>query len=157
LDGGGTGPEEETVEDLYDLQRFVAAQDAGGTYRQALTELRQGSKRSHWMWFVFPQVAGLGQSPTSRKYAIATLAEAVAYLQHPVLGPRLLESTAAVAGVEGRTASDIFGGIDARKLRSSMTLFHRAAPHEPLFRGVLDHYFDGLPDPVTEQLLEPGS
>jgi len=142
--------------DPFDLERFVTAQDAGGTYRQALAELRQGSKRGHWMWFVFPQVAGLGQSPTSRRYAIATLAEAVAYLQHPVLGPRLLESTAAVAAVEGRTASDILGGIDAKKLRSSMTLFRRADPYEPRFQGVLDRYFDGLPDPATEQLLAPG-
>ena len=145
------------MEDLYDLQRFVEAQNVGGTYDQALAELRQGSKRSHWMWFVFPQLAGLGQSATSRKYAIATLAEAAAYLQHPVVGPRLLDCAAAVAGVEGRSAEDIFGGIDARKLHSCMTLFHRAAPHEPLFQRVLDQYFGGLPDRVTEQLLEPGS
>jgi uncharacterized protein (DUF1810 family) len=157
LDGGGNRPEEEPVEDLYDLQRFVTAQDAGGTYDQALAELRQGSKRGHWMWFVFPQLAGLGQSATSRKYAIASLAEAVAYLQHPVLGPRLLACAAAVAAVEGRSAEDIFGGIDARKLHSSMTLFFRAAPHEPLFQRVLEQYFGGLPDRVTEQLLEPGS
>jgi len=145
------------MEDVYDLQRFVEAQNVGGTYDQALAELRQGSKRSHWMWFVFPQLAGLGQSATSRKYAIATLAEAAAYLQHPVVGPRLLDCAAAVAGVEGRSAEDIFGGIDARKLHSCMTLFHRAAPHEPLFQRVLDQYFGGLPDRVTEQLLEPGS
>jgi uncharacterized protein (DUF1810 family) len=145
------------MEDLYDLQRFVDAQDGGGTYAQALAELRQGYKRSHWMWFVFPQLAGLGRSATSRKYAIATLAEAAAYLRHPVLGPRLLDCTAAVAAVEGQSAEDIFGGIDARKLHSCMTLFHRAAPHEPLFQRVLEQYFGGLPDQVTEQLLEPGS
>ena len=145
------------MEDLYDLQRFVDAQDEGGTYVQALAELRQGSKRGHWMWFVFPQLAGLGQSATSRKYAIATLAEAAAYLRHPVLGPRLLDCTAAVAAAEGQSAEDIFGGIDARKLHSCMTLFHRAAPHETLFQRVLEQYFGGLPDQVTEQLLEPGS
>lgn len=146
--------EQASVDDPYRLERFVAAQDAGGTYERALAELRGGSKRSHWMWFVFPQVAGLGQSPTSRTYAISSLAEAQAYLQHPVLGPRLKESAGVVAGLQGLTAGGIFGGIDARKLQSSMTLFLRADPQESVFGQVLSKYFEGLPDPVTEQLLE---
>ena len=142
------------MEDPFDLERFVLAQDAGGTYRQALEELRNGLKQSHWMWFVFPQVAGLGQSPTSRKYAITSLAEAEAYLRHPLLGPRLVESANAVAAHTGLSAVRIFGGIDAQKLRSSMTLFLRAAPKEPAFQEVLDRYFDGSPDPTTDRLLE---
>ena len=137
----------------YDLERFVTAQDAGGTYRQALEELREGSKRSHWMWFVFPQLAGLGHSPTARKYAVASLDEAKAYLRHPVLGPRLIESARAVTGVQGRTAGEIFGGIDERKLHSSMTLFLRADPQEPVFQEVLAQYFEGRPDAATDQLL----
>jgi len=106
------------------------------------------------MWFVFPQLAGLGRSETARKYAISSLAEARAYCRHGVLGPRLREAAAAVAELQGRSAVQIFGGIDTRKLHSSMTLFRRAAPGEPVFRDVLDRYFDGLPDPATEQLLE---
>ncbi|MCB5274535.1 hypothetical protein BJG92_02071 [Arthrobacter sp. SO5] len=141
------------MDHTYDLERFVTAQDDGGTYRQALAELRDGSKRSHWMWFVFPQLAGLGQSPTAQKYAVATLAEAKAYLQHPVLGPRLIECARTVAGIQGRTAREIFGSIDERKLHSSMTLFLRADPHEPAFRKVLAQYFEDLPDAVTDQLL----
>jgi uncharacterized protein (DUF1810 family) len=123
-------------EDPYDLERFVIAQDAGGTYGHALAELRSGMKRSHWMWFVFPQLAGLGHSETARKYAISSL-----------------EVAAAVASLEGRSAVQIFGGIDARKLHSSMTLFRLAAPGESVFRDVLDRYFDGLEDPGTGQLL----
>jgi uncharacterized protein (DUF1810 family) len=103
------------------------------------------------MWFVFPQIAGLGRSPAARMYAISGLAEAKAYLTHPVLGPRLVECAALVAGLSGRTAEQIFGGIDALKLRSSMTLFLRAAPDEPVFRQVLDQYFGGKPDPATDQ------
>ena len=137
----------------YDLQRFVAAQDAGRTYDQATAELRRGRKTSHWMWFVFPQITGLGQSPVSRMYAISGLAEAKAYLAHPVLGPRLVECAAILGGLSGRTAEQIFGGIDALKLRSSMTLFLRAAPDEPVFRQVLDQYFGGEPDPATEQRI----
>jgi uncharacterized protein (DUF1810 family) len=137
----------------YDLQRFVAAQDAGRTYDQATAELRRGRKTSHWMWFVFPQITGLGQSPVSRMYAISGLAEAKAYLAHPVLGPRLVECAAILGGLSGRTAEQIFGGIDALKLRSSMTLFLRAAPDEPVFRQVLDQYFGGKPDPATEQRI----
>jgi uncharacterized protein (DUF1810 family) len=142
------------MEEHFDLERFVLAQDAGGTYHRALEELRNGFKQSHWMWFVFPQVAGLGQSPTSRKYAITSLAEAEAYLRHPVLGPRLVESAGAVAAHAGLSAARIFGGTDAQKLRSSMTLFLRAAPEEPVFQEVLDRFFDGNPDPATDRLLE---
>jgi uncharacterized protein (DUF1810 family) len=139
--------------DPYDLDRFVAAQDAGDTFHAAVAELRDGRKRSHWMWFVFPQIAGLGQSATSRRYAISSLDEARAYLDHPVLGPRLREATQVVAGLTGPTAEAVFGGIDAVKLRSSMTLFHRAAPDDPLFTRVLATYFDGVADPATDRLL----
>jgi uncharacterized protein (DUF1810 family) len=142
------------VDDSFDLDRFVAAQEAGGTYQRALDELRAGFKSSHWMWFVFPQIAGLGQSPTSRRFAISSLAEAAAYLRHPVLGPRLREAAAVVAGIKGRSADQIFGSIDAMKLRSSMTLFRRAAPEEPVFGQVLKRYFDGIPDHATDALVE---
>lgn len=135
--------------DRYRLDRFVAAQDQSGTYDRALAELRDGHKRSHWMWFVFPQIAGLGQSATSREYAISSLAEAVAYLEHPVLGARLRECAEAVAANRGHTAAQIFGGIDAQKLRSSMTLFARAAPDEDVFGRVLERFFDGQPDAAT--------
>jgi uncharacterized protein (DUF1810 family) len=137
--------------DPYDLQRFVAAQDAGGTYERAVAELRAGRKTSHWIWFVFPQIAGLGYSPTSRRYAITSLEEARAYLAHPVLGPRLVECARILTGVPGRTAEQIFGEVDALKLRSSMTLFMRAAPGEAVFRQVLDWYFGGVPDSATDQ------
>ena len=128
-----------------------------GAYQAAVGELRAGHKRSHWMWFVFPQIAGLGQSPTSKRFAISSLDEARAYLAHPVLGPRLLECTRVVAELQGRTAPDIFGGIDAIKLRSSMTLFARADPDNPLFCRVLDAYFGGVADEATERLLGAGS
>ena len=141
------------TEDPYDLQRFVAAQDAGGTYDRAVAELRGGRKTSHWMWFVFPQIAGLGFSPTSRTYAITSLEEARAYLKHPILGPRLTESVAILADLAGRSAEQIFGDLDAQKLRSSITLFMHAAPGEPVFRQVLEQYFDGIPDPATEQRI----
>lgn len=137
----------------YRLERFVEAQD--GLYARALGELRGGRKTGHWMWFVFPQLAGLGQSPTSQYYAITSLAEASAYLRHPVLGPRLRECAAVVAAIEGRTADQIFGGIDAIKLRSSMTLFHLAAPDEAEFRDVLDRYFGGELDAATVELTRP--
>ena len=140
-------------DDQYNLERFVAAQDAGGTYEQAIAELRQGRKTSHWMCFVFPQIAGLGHSPTSRLYAISSLAEARAYLAHPVLGPRLAECAEIVCGIEGRSAAQIFGGIDAQKLRSSATLFALADPATQVFQRVLDQYFDGVPDPATEELI----
>src|SRR5579859_1563511 len=141
------------VNDPYDLERFVTAQDAGGTYDRAIGELRRGHKTSHWMWFVFPQIAGLGQSQMSRTYAISSLEEAIAYLQHPVLGQRLIECTGVVAVAQARTAEQIFGGIDTQKLHSSMTLFLRAEPNETLFRQVLDRYFDGIVDSVTDQRL----
>jgi uncharacterized protein (DUF1810 family) len=141
------------TEDPYDLQRFVSAQDAGGTYDRAVAELRGGRKTSHWMWFVFPQIAGLGSSPTSRTYAITSRQEARAYLAHPVLGARLTECAAILANLEGRSAEQIFGDLDAQKLRSSITLFMHAAPGEPVFRQVLDQYFGGIPDPATEQRI----
>jgi uncharacterized protein (DUF1810 family) len=139
--------------DSHDLQRFVAAQDAGGTYEQAAAELRGGRKTSHWMWFVFPQIAGLGYSPMSRTYAITSLEEARAYLAHPVLGPRLIDCATILVSLPGRTAEQIFGEVDALKLCSSMTLFMRAAPGEPVFSQVLDQYFGGIPDSATEQRI----
>ena len=141
------------MDDPHRLQRFVDAQDAGGTYRHALAELRAGRKTSHWMWFVFPQIAGLGGSGTSRTYAISGLAEAQAYLAHPVLGPRLLECARAVAGLEGTTARRVLGEPDATKLRSSMTLFARADPDEPVFRDVLDRWYGGVEDEATTSRL----
>jgi uncharacterized protein (DUF1810 family) len=139
--------------DPYNLQRFVAAQDAGGTYDRAIAELRGGRKTSHWMWFVFPQIAGLGYSPTSRTYAITSLEEARAYLAHPVLGARLIECASILAELPGRTAEQVFGDVDAMKLHSSATLFMHAAPGEPVFRQVLDQYFGGIPDSATEERL----
>jgi len=141
--------------DPYRLERFVAAQDAGGTYDRAVAELRAGRKVSHWMWFVFPQIAGLGRSATAREFAISSLGEARAYLRHPVLGPRLRESARVLTEVAGRSAAQIFGSLDAQKLRSSMTLFLRADPDGPagaLFAQVLSQYFDGQPDPATDRL-----
>lgn len=137
----------------FDLERFVAAQDEGGIYERALTELRAGSKRSHWMWFVFPQIAGLGRSPIAQRYAIESLEEAAAYAAHPVLGPRLRECCDALLALpEGGSAEQVLGGIDALKLRSSMTLFAHAAS-EPLFREVLNRYYGGAADPETERRL----
>lgn len=141
------------MDDPYNIDRFLTAQNEGGTYDQALAELQGGSKRGHWMWFVFPQIAGLGQSATSRRYAISSLDEARAYLRHPVLGPRLIECADAVAGLKNRTAGQIFGGIDAQKLHSSGTLFLRAAPGEPVFKQILYQYFEGQPDAATDELL----
>jgi uncharacterized protein (DUF1810 family) len=142
-----------TTDDPYDLSRFLAAQDAGGSYDRAADELRRGHKTSHWMWFVFPQIAGLGHSPAARMYAITSLDEARAYLAHPVLGPRLTECATIVNGIPGRSAEQIFGAIDALKLRSSMTLFMHAAPGEQVFQQLLDQYFGGVPDPATEQRI----
>lgn len=139
--------------DSDDLERFVVAQDAGGTYSRAVAELRRGHKTSHWMWFVFPQIAGLGQSPTSRRFAISSLSEARAYLRHPVLGPRLIECAGILARRTDRSARQVFGDIDARKLHSSMTLFARAAPEEAVFTQVLEQHFEGMPDPATDQRL----
>jgi uncharacterized protein (DUF1810 family) len=144
------------MDDPHRLHRFVAAQDAAGTYDQAVSELREGRKLSHWMWFVFPQIAGLGQSPTSRTYAISSLDEARAYLAHPVLGRRLRECSRILAEQRGRSAQDIFGGIDAIKLRSSMTLFARADPADEVFGRVIDAYFGGVADEATERLLGLG-
>ncbi len=144
------------TDDPFDLSRFVSAQDRGGAYAQAIAELRAGRKRGHWMWFVFPQVAGLGKSPTSRLYAVSGLPEARAYLAHPVLGPRLTECARAVDELTARDATSVLGSIDAVKLRSSMTLFQRAAEKPDtanLFAHVLDHYFDGRPDDATLGIL----
>jgi uncharacterized protein (DUF1810 family) len=144
------------ITDFFDLERFVIAQDAGGTYARALEELRQGRKASHWMWFVFPQVEGLGHSATARKFAISSLDEARIYLEHEVLGPRLRECVDVVAQLSGRTAEQIFGATDALKLRSSMTLFARAAPDEPRFMRIVDLYFGGIADAATDKRLTPG-
>jgi uncharacterized protein (DUF1810 family) len=145
------------MNDPFVLTRFVLAQDEGRTYERAVAELRAGRKRrSHWMWFIFPQIAGLGHSSMSRTYAISWLAEARAYVEHPVLGARLLQCARILAGLTGRTALDIFGPTDAMKLRSSMTLFARAAPDSAPFREVLNIYFEGKGDPATERRLAPG-
>jgi uncharacterized protein (DUF1810 family) len=141
------------MEDLYELARFVSAQDEHGGYEQAIAELGRGTKTGHWMWYVFPQIAGLGFSAMSQRYAITSIDEARAYLRHEVLGPRLRECAAVVAATRGRTAEQIFGSIDAVKLRSSMTLFLRADPDEPVFQLVLDEFFDGGPDPATDRRL----
>lgn len=135
------------VSDPFDLQRFVDAQ--AQTYDQALAELRAGRKRTHWMWFVFPQIAGLGRSGMARRFAIGDLTEAKAYLSHPVLGRRLVECARALTALDSEDAVEVFGPIDAMKLRSSMTLFARAAPDEPAFREVLVHYFGGREDEGT--------
>jgi uncharacterized protein (DUF1810 family) len=135
------------------LQRFIAAQDSGGTYERALAELRAGRKTSHWMWFVFPQRAGLGQSEMSRRYAIVSTEEARAYLDHPVLGPRLIECAQALLQHEDSSAVEILGEIDAAKLRSSMTLFDAVAPEQPVFRQVLERYFEGEADAATMRWL----
>ena len=141
------------MNDRYDLERFVAAQNSGGIYDQAVAELQVGNKSGHWMWFVFPQLAGLGHSDTSRRYAISSLEEAREYLDHPVLGPRLLECAQVLSNHKDSTAEDILGSVDARKLCSSMTLFLRAAPGETVFKTVLAQCFDGQPDPATDDLL----
>src|SRR4051812_13888758 len=134
-----------------DLERFVDAQEP--LIERVLEELRRGRKESHWMWFVFPQIAGLGRSETSRRYAISSLEEARAYLAHPVLSDRLGRCTRTLLAAKAKTAEEIFGSVDARKLQSSMTLFHRADRDEPLFRDVLDRWFNGEPDTATDRLL----
>lgn len=140
------------------LERFVRAQDSGDTYAAALSELRGGRKRTHWMWFVFPQLAGLGRSPTARHHAIRGLDEARAYLAHPVLGPRLRECAQAVAELPASDAEQVFGPVDGQKLHSSMTLYALADPGEPSFRSVLARYFEGAADPATLRLLgKPGA
>ena len=137
--------------DPHDLERFVRAQE--GDYGRALAEVRGGRKRSHWMWYVFPQIDGLGFSPTARRYAIKSAAEASAYLAHPVLGPRLVTCTEAVLGVEGRSAFEIFGSPDDMKLRSCATLFARVSPAGSVFERLLDKFFRGEPDAKTLRLL----
>jgi uncharacterized protein (DUF1810 family) len=136
------------MEDPYRLERFVAAQD-DGSYRDAVAELRAGRKTSHWMWFIFPQVAGLGRSAVAQHFAISSEDEAQAYLRHPVLGPRLRECAQILAGLDGKSADQILGSVDAMKLRSSMTLFMTVTPDEPVFREVLDKYFGGAADQLT--------
>ncbi len=137
--------------DRYTLQRFVAAQDR--VYDTVLAELRAGAKRSHWIWFVFPQLQGLGRSATAVRYGMSSLDEARAYLAHPVLGPRLRECARLVARIDGRSADDIFGWPDNLKVRSSMTLFARATDENAEFRAVLDKFYDGEDDPATIELL----
>lgn len=142
--GGGPGA---------DLERFVQAQDAGGAFDRALRELASGRKVSHWMWFVFPQVQGLGASEMSRRYAISGLAEARAYLAHPVLGPRLERCARVLLGLGAVDAELLLGATDALKLRSSMTLFALAAGGPSPYGDVLGRYFDGHPDELTARLL----
>jgi uncharacterized protein (DUF1810 family) len=133
--------------DRFDLQRFLDAQ--ASVYETAQAELRAGQKRSHWIWFIFPQISGLGSSPTSRRYAIASRQEAAAYLAHPVLGARLKDCTRLVNAVQGRTAYQIFGNPDCMKFQSCMTLFAEIAPDEAVFREALTKYYDGAPDQAT--------
>jgi uncharacterized protein (DUF1810 family) len=139
--------------DPYDLDRFRSAQDAHDAYADALAELRRGRKTTHWMWFVFPQIAGLGRSSTAVYFAIRSLEEARAYLADPVLGARLREAAQAAADAPAESAEALLGGIDATKLRSSMTLFAHAAPEEPVFRTVLDRWFAGEEDDATRSRL----
>jgi uncharacterized protein (DUF1810 family) len=135
----------------HDVSRFVEAQ--AGAYAGALRELRAGRKTGHWIWYVFPQFAGLGRSELSRYYGIASIEEARAYLAHPVLGARLRECAAALLEHRDRSAEAILGSLDAAKVRSSMTLFHLADPEEPLFGSVLDRFYGGAADPLTVELL----
>lgn len=144
-------PDVRRREGLNDLKRFVDAQER--VYPEARAELATGRKRSHWMWFIFPQLRGLGHSPTSREFGIASLEEARAYLAHPLLGARLLECTQLVAAVEGRTAREIFGSPDDLKFRSCMTLFADASDHDEMFESALRKYYGGERDPRTLELL----
>ena len=137
--------------DPFNLQRFVDAQ--AQVIVDVLAELRDGRKRSHWMWFIFPQIAGLGSSPTAQHYAISSRKEAEAYFEHPLLGPRLRQCTELVNQVPNRTIEEIFGYPDNLKFRSSMTLFANVAPSEHTFRAALDKYFSGQPDSATLALL----
>jgi uncharacterized protein (DUF1810 family) len=137
------------VTDPFDLQRFVSAQDEHGTYPRALRELRAAEKQSHWMWFIFPQIAGLGRSSMAQRFAISGLAEAQAYLAHAILGPRLIECARTLVELSGGHAVNVLGPVDAQKLHSSMTLFARAAPGEAVFRKVLEKYFAGEDDAAT--------
>ena len=137
--------------DPYDLSRFLEAQ--AGCYARALAELAAGEKMSHWMWFIFPQLQGLGSSPMARRYAISGPEEARAYLDHPTLGARLHECVRRVLAIEGRTAHEIFGSPDDLKLRSCLTLFASASPGDRVFGEALEKYFGGEPDPLTVRLL----
>ena len=139
------------MRDPYDLQRFVDAQNP--VYDRVRAELQEGRKRSHWMWFIFPQIAGLGSSPLARRFAISSLSEAAAFLEHPILGPRLAECTKLVNHVEGRTIEQIFGYPDDLKFRSSMTLFARASADNQVFVDALQKHFDGEFDPATLERL----
>jgi uncharacterized protein (DUF1810 family) len=141
--------------DLFGLKRFLDAQ--AGVYERALAELKRGRKESHWMWFIFPQIDGLGRTSTARFYAIKSGAEAAAYLAHPVLGQRLLECSKALLQIQGKSASDIFGFPDDLKLRSSMTLFATASGADPAFSQVIAQYFGGQPDARTLELLKQPS
>jgi uncharacterized protein (DUF1810 family) len=141
-------------DDSHDLDRFVAAQ--ADSYDQALTEVRAGRKRSHWMWYVFPQVAGLGSSPMAQRYAIQSLDEARAYLDHPILGPRLVAIAEAALALPDRSAASVFGSPDDLKLRSCATLFAEISPPGSPFARLLDHYFDGQPDAQTLRILGAG-
>ena len=141
------------MDDPFDLQRFVDAQEEGGTYATALGELRAGRKRTHWMWFVFPQLSGLGRSATAQRYALRSLDEARAYLDHPVLGRRLRECAEALLALPDSDPEGVLGDVDAQKLRSSLTLFSAAGPDEPAFPAVLDRFFAGRRDPATTRLL----
>jgi uncharacterized protein (DUF1810 family) len=145
------------VSDPFDLDRYVEAQDRHDTYATALGELRRGHKRSHWMWFVFPQLVGLGHSELAHHYGIRGSAEARAYLEHPVLGDRLRECVRVLTGLDATDAVDIFGSVDAVKLRSSLTLFAMVAPEEPLFDRALDQYFGGSRDELTTTRLSSSS
>ena len=136
----------------YDLQRFLKAQE--GVYSTALAEIRSGRKRSHWIWYIFPQIQGLGFSPTAQRYAIKDLGEAKAYMQDPVLKERLLEISSALLELSSSDPTAVMGYPDDLKLRSSMTLFMQAAPEEPVFRKVLDKYFSGRPDGKTVEILQ---
>jgi len=138
---------EMAVDDRFQLQRFVDAQEP--EYETVLVELRAGRKRGHWMWFIFPQIVGLGRSAMAQRFALSSLEEASAYLAHPVLGRRLRECAMLVAGISGRSITEIFGHPDDMKFRSSMTLFARAASDEPIFATCLRQYFGGEPDPQT--------
>jgi uncharacterized protein (DUF1810 family) len=135
----------------YDLDRFLVAQQH--VYDGVIEELRHGRKTGHWIWFIFPQLAGLGQSAMSQRFSIASLDEARAYLAHPVLGARLRECAGIVLALRAGSAEEIFGALDAAKLRSSMTLFHRAAPDTPVFGQVVDMYYGGVADGATDARL----
>ncbi|ARK09644.1 DUF1810 domain-containing protein [Fibrivirga algicola] len=139
------------MQEVTDLSRFVDAQ--ANNYADALAEIRNGRKTSHWMWYVFPQLTGLGFSSTARFYGLNTLHEAVDYLNHPVLGPRLIDIATAMVHVDGKTANQILGSPDDMKLRSSMTLFSLVPNTNPVFQAVLDKYYNGAPDPKTLALL----